>query len=125
MQEFFSRNGKKVDGEVQKQLVENIIRNKGKPIPEDQKPLWLRCNSLKGTNESEWDPLKPGPKNPDVKMWIKFPKVAQGRRKSIVKDAKKKSGQERVATGKAIGYVDCTAEKLCAWMMDYNSNERV
>ncbi|GMH56376.1 hypothetical protein TrST_g4156 [Triparma strigata] len=124
MQEFFSRNGKKVDGEVQKQLVENIIRNKGKPIPEDQKPLWLRCNSLKGTNESEWDPLKPGPKNPDVKMWIKFPKVAQGRRKSIVKDAKKKSGQERVATGKAIGYVDCTAEKLCAWMMDYNSNER-
>lgn len=36
-----------------------------------------------------------------------------------------KKGERSIATGKAIGVTDCSAEKAAAWVMDYCSNERI
>ena len=43
--------------------------------------------------------LEPGPKNPDVEMWIKYHKEQPKTRRQSVINAKN-AGQEKVATGK-------------------------
>ncbi|GMI07839.1 hypothetical protein TrLO_g11582 [Triparma laevis f. longispina] len=82
---------------------------RGKPLMEDQLPIFKRCMALLDGGDEGWKVLKSPPHYcPDTKMWFKyFPHLP---------------GERNIATGKAVGVVDCSAEEFAANMMDYCNN---
>ena len=105
LQEKFRRNGKEVDREKVAALVKVIQERRGVPLMEDQVEVFERCETLLGEEGGEegWKALKST--SQDVEMKLKF--LTSG------------------ATGKAVGVVDSSAEKVAAWMVDYCSRERM
>ncbi|GMH78176.1 hypothetical protein TrLO_g2562 [Triparma laevis f. longispina] len=116
MQEQFRRNGKRVDRERLVALSEVMRRRRGKPLHADQERVFTECMRLFGeTGDEGWKLKVLGWKAiespcPDTDMWIKYNPP--------------KKGERQVATGKATGILDCSAEEGAAWAMDYCSNER-
>ena len=108
-QERFRRNGKEVDQEGVAALAEVMEKRRGKPLVEDQVALFKRCEALLGEEGKEgWKPLES--KSQEVEMKIQhFPP---------------KQGERQVATGKAVGVADCSAEEIASWVVDILSNER-
>ena len=104
------RNGKEVDREGRDALAAIMIEERGTELMEDQVVVFDRCLSLLGDGEDQgWKAIKSP--SPDVEMKIKyFPP---------------KNGERSIGTGKAVGVIDCTAEEVAAWVMDYTGNERM
>ncbi|GMH54393.1 hypothetical protein TL16_g01661 [Triparma laevis f. inornata] len=77
---------------------------------EDQRAVFASCEELLGGGGEEgWK--APEWTSPEVEMSMKyFPP---------------KKGERSIATGKAVGVVDCSAEEVAAWAMDNCSNERL
>ncbi|GMH50779.1 hypothetical protein TL16_g00866 [Triparma laevis f. inornata] len=109
LQEKLRRNGKEVDREVAAALAGEMIEQRRKPLMADQVVVFESCEELLGVKAEEgWKALEST--NKEVEMLMKyFPP---------------KKGERSVATGKAVGVVDCSAE-VVAWQMDYCSNERM
>ena len=110
LQEKFRRNGKEVDREAVAALVEMMEQRRGVALIKDQVVAFKRCFALLGAEDGEgWKPL--ASPSPDVEMKIKyFPP---------------KNGERSIGTGKAVGVIDCTAEEVAAWVMDYTGIERM
>lgn len=81
-------------------------------LQEGQSKMFARCMKFfKGDGAGEgWEVLKSP--DADVEMWTKCFEPESGERSGI-------------ATGKAIGVVNCSAEEVAAWVFDYCSNERM
>ncbi|GMH82652.1 hypothetical protein TrST_g12211 [Triparma strigata] len=111
MQEKFRRNGKVVDREAIEYLAKVMRANRGLPLLPDQQSTFDVCMELQADalTEEGWKALE-APRYPDVKMKVKY--FAPNR------------GERSIATGKAIGVIDCTAEEAAAWAFDFCSNER-
>jgi len=120
-QEKFRRNRKEVDRERGAALAEVMIGRRGVALMEDQVEVFERCVKMAGDvvgvgEEEDWKMSLLGWKvlnSPclDVKMWMKYNPPQKGERS--------------VGTGKAVGVVDCSAEEVAAWAMNYCSNERM
>ncbi|GMH73697.1 hypothetical protein TL16_g06259 [Triparma laevis f. inornata] len=110
LQEKFRRNEKEVDRERMAALALKMIERRGKPLMGDQKAVFEGCEELLGgAGEEEWKALNSPSK--EVEMSLKyFPP---------------KKGERIIATGKAVGVVDCSAEEVAAWAMDFCSNGRM
>ncbi|GMH88845.1 hypothetical protein TrST_g3649 [Triparma strigata] len=110
LQEKHMRNGKEVDREVRDALAVIMIEERGTKLMEDQVVVFDRCLSLLGDGEDQgWKSIKSP--SPDVEMKMKyFPP---------------KNGERSIGTGKAVGVIDCTAEEVAAWVMDYTGIERM
>ena len=100
-------------------LAEVMIGRRGAELTKDQVGVLERCEALNEgivRKEEDWKLKVLGWKDldspsPDVKMWMKyFPP---------------KKGERSVGTGRAVGVVDCSAEEVAAWLMDYCSNDRM
>mgnify|MGYP003974629707 CR=1 FL=1 len=109
LQEKFRRNGKEVDRERVTALAGVMSGRKGLPLIEDQVGFFERCMTLSGKEDGEgWKVLESH--CPDVKMWMQyFPP---------------RKGERNIATGKAVGVVEGSAEEVAAWAFTYCSNER-
>ncbi|GMH70055.1 hypothetical protein TrLO_g14469 [Triparma laevis f. longispina] len=110
VQEHFRRNGKEVDRERGVALAEIMRGRRGKPLMDDQVPVFENCKALLGGGAEEvWKALEST--CPGVEMSMKyFPP---------------RKWERQIATGKAVGVVDGPAEEVAAWVMDYCSNERM
>ena len=108
VQENFRRNGLKVDRERVDHLANVMKKRRGEAfLTRVQEEVFERCMTLFG--DEGWSLIE----SPciDLKMWMKyFPP---------------KKGERSVATGKAVCTVDCSAEQIAAWIMDFCSNERM
>ncbi|GMH53091.1 hypothetical protein TL16_g01370 [Triparma laevis f. inornata] len=119
LQEKLRRNGKEVDREGVVALAEIIGDRREVPLMEDQAPAFERCLAMLGDGgygDEEWKLSVLGWKvlespSPDVRMLIKYNPP--------------KNGERSVGTGMGLGVVDCSAEEVAAWVMDYCSNERM
>ncbi|GMH67615.1 hypothetical protein TL16_g04726 [Triparma laevis f. inornata] len=109
-QEKFRRNGKEVDGERVAALAGKMIARREKPLMNDQVAVFASCQELLGgEGEEGWKVL--GSTSKEVEMSMKyFPP---------------EKGERSIGTGKSVGIVDCSAEEVAAWVMDYCNNERV
>ncbi|GMH95294.1 hypothetical protein TL16_g13121 [Triparma laevis f. inornata] len=112
--EKFRRNGREVDREKRAEVVKTIRSWKGKKLDPDQQEFFKRSTAVWGDGDGDnegWKPLKATANCPDIEMSMKyFPP---------------KKGERSVATGKAVGVVDCSAEEVAAWALDYCSNDRM
>ncbi|GMH86762.1 hypothetical protein TL16_g10646 [Triparma laevis f. inornata] len=94
--------------EIRFSLEANIER-RGEPAMEDQLQIFENCEALLGDGGSAgWKALESTSKEVEMPMKY-FPP---------------KKGERSVGTGKGITVVDCSAEEVAAWVMDYCSNER-
>lgn len=108
LQEKFRRNRKEVDREGIGALAEVMKKRRGLPPVEDQVRLFERCMTLSGEEDGEgWKALESP--CPDVEMWLQYFPPERGER--------------NVATGKAVGVVDSSAEEVAAWAFTFCSNE--
>ncbi|GMH68630.1 hypothetical protein TL16_g04977 [Triparma laevis f. inornata] len=111
MWEKYKRNGREVDVEKCEYLAGVMKVKRGEELMEDQKPVFKSCMQLlEDGNEADWKALASS-KSPDVEMSIKY----------FPPDKDERS----VGTGKAVGVVDCSAEEVAAFVMDFCSNERM
>ena len=102
----YARCGKVVDVEVRTAIAERMRNWKGE-LTEDQKEIFRKCERL---SEGEaWKDMK-SPAS-DVKMSIQF--------------HQQEKGERSIATGRAEGIADCTAEEACAWLYNFCSNDRM
>ena len=110
VQEKFRRNGKVVDQERVDFLAEVMRARRGQPLMDDQQEVFDRCMELLGDGGDDgWEVLESP--CPDVEMWMKY--------------IPPRNGERSIATGKAVGVVDSSAEEVAAWLMDYCNNERM
>ncbi|GMH56674.1 hypothetical protein TrST_g10865 [Triparma strigata] len=108
VQEKFKRNGHEVDQEVANAFKKIMRKRRGVAPMEDQVEVFERCLTLLGEGEEEgWNPLDSNSKEVEMKMKY-FPP---------------QKGERSVATGKAIGVIDSSAEEVAAWAVDFISNE--
>ena len=112
--EKYRRNGREVDREKRAEVVKTIRSWKEKKLDPDQQEFFERSTAVWGDGDGDdegWKPLKATSNCPDIEMSMKyFPP---------------KKGERSVATGKAVGVVDCSAEEVAAWALDYCSNDRM
>ncbi|GMH77977.1 hypothetical protein TL16_g07607 [Triparma laevis f. inornata] len=108
-QEDYRRNGNEVDREIRVALARKMIERRGSPLMEDQLQVFKRCEELLGGGEAGWEALESTSQSVNMSMKY-FPP---------------KKGERSIATGKAVGVVDCSAEKVAAWAYDYCNNERM
>ena len=109
MQKKYERNESVVDSEVRQALAETM-RKSGADVKltAEQEEIFKKLDDLKASGKG-WSKLKSP--TPDIKMWMKYNQQTKGERS--------------IATGKAEGIADCTAEEVAAWFFDYCSNERM
>ena len=107
LQEKFRRNGKKVDAEVRRALVERM--KEGGELTEAQRKIFTEIEELLGGEEKGWQHLD-SPYDV-VKMKIKYKQ----------QEKKKRSR----ALGQAECIADCTAEEAAAWYFEFCSRERM
>ena len=107
LQKKYERNERVVDTEVRLALADTM-RKSGRELKltADQEEIFRRLHDLKADGMG-WSKLESP--TPDVKMWIKY---HQRKRKGL-------------ATGKAEGILDCTAEEAAAWFFDYCGHEKM
>ncbi|GMH69388.1 hypothetical protein TL16_g05146 [Triparma laevis f. inornata] len=109
VQEKFKRNEKEVDRERVAFLAEKMRAWRGKPLKDDQEEVLGRCLRLL-EGEEEWQALE-GRGGRGVEMWMQY--------------IPPKKGEKSLVTGKAIGVLDCSAEEVAAWAVDYCNNEKM
>lgn len=109
VQEKFKRNEKEVDRERVAFLAEKMRAWRGKPLKDDQEEVLGRCLKLL-EGEEEWQALE-GRGGRGVEMWMQY--------------IPPKKGEKSLVTGKAIGVLDCSAEEVAAWAVDYCNNEKM
>ena len=110
LQKKFRRNGKEVDRERVNALAKVMRERRGKPLMGDEVAVFESSEGLLGDGVEEgWKALESTSKEVEMSMKY-FPP---------------KKGERSVATGKAVGVVDYSAEEVAAWQMDYCSNERM
>lgn len=80
---------------------------RGLELAKDQQVMFNRCQQL-GRDES-WN-VTESPYE-DVDLWMK--------------EVKKGKGNKGMVIGRVKGIVDCSAEEMASWVMDFCSNERV
>ena len=109
MQKKYERNERVVDTEVREALAETM-RKSGADVKltAEQEEIFKKLEDLK-TSGKGWSKLKSP--TPDIKMWMKYNQQTKGERS--------------IATGKAEGTVDCTAEEVAAWFYDYCGHEKM
>ncbi|GMH47290.1 hypothetical protein TL16_g00027 [Triparma laevis f. inornata] len=108
--EKFRRSGRDIDRERRYALADVMRGAIGETLMGDQLPVYRRCEELLGDGGEEgWKALESP--CPDVQMKIRY--------------LKPNKEERSIATGMGIGVVDCSAEEMAAWMMDYCSNERM
>ncbi|GMH77073.1 hypothetical protein TrLO_g9487, partial [Triparma laevis f. longispina] len=120
--------GKKQDQQNYAELAAKMRERRGVPLVEDQEPVFKRCEELleNGWDDwgSEWEEWRAGgpmsrvrsravsnSKSPDVKMQMKY--------------LEPKTGEGSIATGKAVGVVDCSTEEAASSIISVCSNEKL
>lgn len=87
-----------------------MTEQRGAALMKDQMPVFDRCLALLGEGGKEDWKVLPSTYQ-EVKMEMRyFPP---------------KRGERSIGAAKAVGVIDCSAEEVAAWLMDYCSNERM
>ncbi|GMH88395.1 hypothetical protein TL16_g11144 [Triparma laevis f. inornata] len=85
-----------------------MARCRGEPLVKDQWPVFERCEeSLGDGGDTGWKALESTSEEVEMSMHY-FPP---------------KKRKRSVATGKAVGVVDCSVEEVAAWVINFCSNE--
>ena len=110
LQNKYERNERVVDTEVREALADTMRKSGGASfkLTAEQEETFRKLNDLKEEGEG-WNIIQSP--TPDVKMWIKY--------------NRQRKGERSIATGKALGIVDCTAEEVAAWFFDYCGHEKM
>ena len=109
LQKKHERNESMVDSEVRQALAETMRKSvQDVKLTAEQEEIFKNLDGLKEEGKG-WNALLSS--TPDISMWIKY--------------NQQKKGERSIATGKAEGIVDCTAEEVAALFFDLCSIERM
>ncbi|GMI18146.1 hypothetical protein TrLO_g4614 [Triparma laevis f. longispina] len=109
VQERHRRNERELENELKTDLVRMMQQRRNQPLmDEEQTEIFGRCTELLELKEG-WVKIKEQAQATDVKKWLNhIPR----------------KGERTIATGKATGVADCSAEEAAAWQWSYCSRER-